>query len=168
MFRILNNCTLKDKISTKSIACELKMLSVNQINAQVKLTETWKALNLEKYPHIVSQKVNDYGHMISRSSKKGDVIVNGKTELRQSSFKNDAAKNWNHAPECIKLCKSLHSAKNNSTTTTTKFIHFFDKTRKIFSAKLSDNDNLRVLKNPSNFFQKVTFKTIQKNKRIVD
>ena len=112
MFRILNNCTLKDKISTKSIACELKMLSVNQINAQVKLTETWKALNLEKYPHIVSQKVNDYGHMISRSSKKGDVIVNGKTELRQSSFKNDAAKNWNHAPECIKLCKSLHSAKN--------------------------------------------------------
>ena len=48
------------------------------------------------------------------------------------------------------------------------FIHFFDKTRKIFSAKLSDDDNLRVLKNPSNFFQKVTFKTIQKNKRIVD
>ena len=66
MFRILNNCSLKDKISTKSIASELKMLSVNQINAQVKLTESWKALNVEKYPNIVSQKVNDDGYMISR------------------------------------------------------------------------------------------------------
>ena len=111
MFRILNNCTLKDKISTKNIACELKMLSVKQINAQVKLTETWKALNVEKYPHIVSQKVNTDGYMISRSSKKGDLIVNGKTELRQSSLKNDAAKNWNNAPEIIKQSKTLYSAK---------------------------------------------------------
>ena len=87
------------------------MLSVNQINAQVKLTESWKALNVEKYPNIVSQKVNDDGYMISRSSKKGALIVNGKSELRQSSFKNDAAKNWNNAPECIKQCKSLYSAK---------------------------------------------------------
>ena len=68
MFRILNNCTLKDKISTKSIASELKMLSVNQINAQVKLTESWKALNVEKYLNIVSQKVNDDGYMLPYAS----------------------------------------------------------------------------------------------------
>ena len=68
MFRILNNCTLKDKISKKSIASELKMLSVNQINAQVKLTESWKALNVEKYLNIVSQKVNDDGYMLPYAS----------------------------------------------------------------------------------------------------
>ena len=55
--------------------------------------------------------MNDDGYMISRSSKKGDLIVNGKTELRQSSFKNDAAKNWNNAPEIIKQSKTLYSAK---------------------------------------------------------
>ena len=41
---------LKDKIKTKSISQLLKMLSINQINAQVKLTEMWKAMNIEDYP----------------------------------------------------------------------------------------------------------------------
>ena len=50
LFRLLNNTRIKDKIKTKSIAQNLKMLSVNQINAQVKLTEMWKAQNNEDYP----------------------------------------------------------------------------------------------------------------------
>ena len=50
LFRLLNNTRIKDKIKTKSIAQNLKMLSVNQINAQVKLTEMWKAQNIEDYP----------------------------------------------------------------------------------------------------------------------
>ena len=43
--RFLNNSRLKDKISTKSILDKMKMLSVNQLNGQIKLTETWKFMN---------------------------------------------------------------------------------------------------------------------------
>ena len=49
--------------------------------------------------------------MSSRSSSRGDLQVKGKTELRQSSFVNDAANNWNTAPNIIKQSKSLFSAK---------------------------------------------------------
>ena len=57
MFRLLNNTRIKDKISTKSIMANLNMLSVNQVNAQVKITEIWKSRNVENYPiHI--QKLN--------------------------------------------------------------------------------------------------------------
>ena len=88
------------------------MLSVNQINAQIKLTETWKSLNVINYPQIVTQKANSDGQMVSRATSRGDLLVYGKTELRQSSFKNDAAKIWNNAPENIKLCKTLLGAKS--------------------------------------------------------
>ena len=50
LFSLLNNTRIKDKIKTSFIARDLKMLSVNQINAQVKLTEMWKASNVVNYP----------------------------------------------------------------------------------------------------------------------
>ena len=50
MFRMLNETRISDKINTKSIALHLNMLSVNQINAQVKLTEMWKANYVPNYP----------------------------------------------------------------------------------------------------------------------
>ena len=49
--------------------------------------------------------------MISRASSRGDLVVKGKTELRQSAFVNDAAKTWNNAPNAIKHNKSLSGAK---------------------------------------------------------
>ena len=45
LVRVLNNSRLSDKISTKLMLEKLGMLSVNQINAQIKLTEMWKATN---------------------------------------------------------------------------------------------------------------------------
>ena len=111
LFRVLNNSSLKDRIRTKSIANELNMLSVNQINAQVKLTEIWKTINVENYPHGGIHESINLSSMSSRSSSRGDLQVKGKTELRQSSFVNDAANNWNTAPNIIKQSKSLFSAK---------------------------------------------------------
>ena len=49
--------------------------------------------------------------MSSKATTLGDIIVKGKTELRQSSFVNYAAKNWNEAPNNIKQSKSLSWAK---------------------------------------------------------
>ena len=50
LFRMLNETRISDKISTKSIPLQLNMLSVNQINAQLKLTEMWKAKHVPNYP----------------------------------------------------------------------------------------------------------------------
>ena len=45
MVRLLNKVKLSDKQSTISLFKKVNMLSVNQINAQIKLTEIWKAVN---------------------------------------------------------------------------------------------------------------------------
>ena len=50
MVRLLNGKSLADKISTKTLLKKLKMLSVNQINAQIKITEVWKAMNDSSNP----------------------------------------------------------------------------------------------------------------------
>ena len=46
----LNGTQIKDKSSTKSILDSLNMLSFNQMNAQIKLTEAWKISNIPNYP----------------------------------------------------------------------------------------------------------------------
>ena len=44
-----------DRISTKQLLYQTNSLSVNQINAQVKIQEIWKGINIEKYPLIKTQ-----------------------------------------------------------------------------------------------------------------
>ena len=70
-----------------------------------------KSINVENYPQAGIHNVNTNIYMSSRASTRGDLIVKGKTELRQSSFVNDAAKNWNTAPINITQSKSLSNAK---------------------------------------------------------
>ena len=67
--------------------------------------------NMGNYPQLGIHKINNDNHMISRASSRGDLVIKGKTELRQSAFVNDAAKTWNNAPNAIKLNKSLSGAK---------------------------------------------------------
>ena len=47
--RSLNGTKVKDKISIISLLTKFGMLSVNQLNAQVKLVEMWKAINVDDY-----------------------------------------------------------------------------------------------------------------------
>ena len=42
MLRALNGSRIKDQISTKSMLLKFKIISVNQMNAQIKLSEMWK------------------------------------------------------------------------------------------------------------------------------
>ena len=58
LIRLLSGTKLSDKISTGSLLKNLKMLSVNQLNAQIKLTEIWKAVNNENHPISVKKKVH--------------------------------------------------------------------------------------------------------------
>ena len=50
LLRTLNGTKVKDMISTASLLDKFGILSVNQFNAQIKLLEIWKSLNVEKYP----------------------------------------------------------------------------------------------------------------------
>ena len=48
--RFLNGNTLEDKVCTSKIFKDLNLLSVNQLNAQIKIREVWKSLKNENYP----------------------------------------------------------------------------------------------------------------------
>ena len=56
MMRSLNHSKISDKIRTKTIFEKYNMLSVNQINAQVKLNDMWKANNVAITPQRSGQK----------------------------------------------------------------------------------------------------------------
>ena len=43
--RFLSGKKLTDKITTKKILSDLKIISINQMSAQIKLTEVWKSRN---------------------------------------------------------------------------------------------------------------------------
>ena len=62
LLRSLNGSLVRDKISTVSLLKKFNILSVNQLNAQAKLLEMWKALNVPNYPlKIKKQSQNPSG-----------------------------------------------------------------------------------------------------------
>ena len=73
LFRFLNNTRISDKINTKASAANLKLLSANQINAQVKLTEMWKAFNVTNYPIKLDKKDPNTDNRLIRSTARGDI-----------------------------------------------------------------------------------------------
>ena len=87
------------------------MLSINQMNAQIKLSEFWKASNDSKHPFAVYFPRRETNARASRSYEKGCKPELGKSNPTQSTFINDGIKAWNKAPISIKQCKSFYSAK---------------------------------------------------------
>ena len=102
--------SLLDKINTETILQENKILSVNQLNAQIKLQEVWKSKNFKNYPTQweTDAKLVDPR---TRSIQKDSLVVTGKSAKAQSTFYSDAASLWNNASETIKNAKSLYSVK---------------------------------------------------------
>ena len=49
MLRAINGTRIKDRVSIKVMLDKFNLLSVNQLAAQIKLTEVWKAANVEVY-----------------------------------------------------------------------------------------------------------------------
>ena len=50
MARVLENVPLKDRTPIETLLTNQRLLTVNQISAQIKLTEIWKATNIPKFP----------------------------------------------------------------------------------------------------------------------
>ncbi len=84
------------------------MLSINQLNAQIKLTEMWKAANYEKYPLDITKLSSCHHSMIARGITSDKLVIPKTT----GTFIGDATRNWNLAPAKITQAKSLKIAKN--------------------------------------------------------
>ena len=111
LLRCLNGTQIKDKISTKFLLEKQNMLSINQLAAQVKLTEMWKAVNTENYPiQMAAQVIPEVG-MATRADHQGRLLEPGHSKKTMQSFVGDASRVWNKAPSKIKEANSIGMAK---------------------------------------------------------
>jgi hypothetical protein len=110
MVRILDGALVSDRKSTKTLLDNQNMLSVNQIAAQIKLTEMWKASNDPQCPIKMKTRERQENAMETRSVTRGDLTEVGRS-TREKKIMCDAAKVWNKAPEKIRISKTLTTAK---------------------------------------------------------
>ena len=66
------------------------MLSVNQLNAQIKLSDMWKATHQENYPTKVTSLSSLANAPNTRHRTDGHLKEIGKTNTMQATFLNDA------------------------------------------------------------------------------
>ena len=85
-----------------SLLLKFGMLSVNQLNAQVKLDD---------YPLKIERQSTQSNGVSTRADSRGKPIGVGKSLLIQKSCISDAIHLWNMAPESIITSSSLYQAK---------------------------------------------------------
>ena len=84
---------------------------MNQLNAQIKITEMWKATNDTNYPLKFDSKISNNSAMISRSKSVGKLPAKHGSYSLKATFKNDGVMVWNQTPDTIKECNSLEIAR---------------------------------------------------------
>ena len=114
LVRFLTKSKLIDHIHTKDLLSKCKMLSINQMNAQINILEGWKAMNLKDYPVQLKLQQAHVDGRITRGVANGRVIEEGLTKIGQNDCLNDTSKAWNLVPDHIKTCKSLYTAKKET------------------------------------------------------
>ena len=87
-------------------------MSVNQINAQMKLSEMWKAMNDGDHPFNIEKRDSGPNVRSMRSITNDMLLVQSFSELSKSTFTNDGIKAWNLAPKNFKDCTTYATAKN--------------------------------------------------------
>ena len=90
LLRALNGTKTKDKVSIKSMLEKFNLMSVNQINAQIKLLEIWKSQKLKDYPLEVRQQTPKIDETSTRACTKGRLCELGKTSVVQNTCISDA------------------------------------------------------------------------------
>ena len=111
LLRCLNGSKIKDKISTASLLQKFKVLSVNQINAQIKLQQVWKAIHEDNYPLKLIQQSPPLTGATTRAAVKEKPVEIGISNLVQNTSTSDAVRIWNRAPKSITEAKTLLQAK---------------------------------------------------------
>ena len=111
LLRFINGTQIKDWVPTQQLLTKFNMSSVNQLNAQAKLLEVWKALNIEDYPLHIKVQAAPATEATTRASKKGRPIEIGRSSLTQNSSTSDAIRVWNMSPASVTESETLDQAK---------------------------------------------------------
>ena len=107
LLRTLENVRIKDKVSIKSMLDKNKMPTINQMHAQVKLTEMWKSVNYKNYPLNIGKLQPANNGRESRGVTAGKLIE----PATLNTFVCNATRLWNNNPGSIKESKSISVAK---------------------------------------------------------
>ena len=94
VLRILCGVVLEDRISVEKMLIKLGWLSINQLAAEVRLIEVWKALNLNNSLTEMFEKVKGS----TRAASQNRIKVGTNSKIRESSFLRPSVKLWNMAP----------------------------------------------------------------------
>ena len=111
LLRVLTSKKMADRVKIKDMLKDCSMLLVNQIVAQVKITEMWKAANIQDYPIKIEKKEIAEEKMTTRSVARADFVVRGKTTQMTKSFIGSATRLWYIVPNDVKNAKTLITAK---------------------------------------------------------
>ena len=80
---------------------QTNLMSVNQINGQIKIQEIWESRNIPNYPiQVAAQSINELGTS-TRAGTSGRLIESGKSCLAQRTCLNDAIRIWNKLPSSV-------------------------------------------------------------------
>ena len=116
MLRMLDRVSLNEHVTTKSLLNKYKLASVNQLSAEIKLLEAWKAVNITNYPFQMEknnpERIN-IGREIRTTSIK-EWKDDCKTKAASESVSRDTARLWNNAPTVIKEARTLNQAKTET------------------------------------------------------
>ena len=111
LVRCLNGTKISDKKSTRSLLQNIDMLSVNQLNASIKLTELWKANKIKDCPLKITRPLSE-NPMRTHSTRNDNLLeIKGKSDIVWSTFINDGIRLWNTAPLELKNCANIYPAK---------------------------------------------------------
>ena len=95
-----------------------QLLSVNQLAAEIKLVEVWKAINVEGCPTKLDPYVAERRKTNFELRPKTNRIFNDTARLQvsKSSFNIDAARTWNNAPKEVQNAITLSIARREIRT----------------------------------------------------
>ncbi len=85
MLRILDGALVLDRKSTKTLLDNQNMLSVNQIAAQIKLMEKWKASNDPQYPIKMKTRERQKNAITTRNLTCGYLTEVGRSTKAKKS-----------------------------------------------------------------------------------
>ena len=108
--RLLCCSKRSDHKSREEMLNELKWLSVNQLNAEVRLLEVWKSLNEDYCLSDMFKKVESKTRRTGKNSVRVPKVV--LSRLRDNSFKYPSCKLWNLAPIEVTTAPTLAKAKD--------------------------------------------------------
>ena len=95
---------------------KFNVLSVNQLNAQIKLLEIWKSLNVSNYPLKIKQQSSENNRVNTRADVSNRPVEFGLNELTRKTCISDAVRVWNNAPSTVTSSLTVYQAKKEIKT----------------------------------------------------